>query len=120
MQTAANACILALSTTLPHAARFSGSSDLNLVGCTVMSNSITSDAVKVQGSAKLSTDCIIAVGNVDLTSGATMTECPGAITNAPPAADPFADLLAVPGLSAGKRQSVAASPIFCLETIRMA
>jgi hypothetical protein len=92
LQTAANACVLALSTTMSHAARFSGSSHLNLVGCTVMSNSMTSDAVQVQGSATLSTDCIIAVGGVDLTSGATMTECPGAITNAPPAADPFADV----------------------------
>jgi hypothetical protein len=92
LQTAANACVLALSTTMSHAARFSGSSSLNLVGCTVMSNSMTSDAVQVQGSATLSTDCIIAVGGVDLTSGATMTECPGAITNAPPAADPFADV----------------------------
>lgn len=92
MQTAANACILALSTTAAAAARFSGSTDLNLVGCTVMSNSMTSDAVSVQGSAKLTTDCIIAVGDVSLTSGATMTECPGAITNAPPAADPFADI----------------------------
>ena len=92
LQTAANACVLALSTTMSHAARFSGSSSLNLVGCTIMSNSMTSDAVQVQGSATLSADCIIAVGGVDLTSGATMTECPGAITNAPPAADPFADV----------------------------
>jgi hypothetical protein len=92
LQTAANACVLALSTTMSHAARFSGSADLNLVGCTVMSNSMASDSVRVQGSAKLTTDCIIAVGNVSLTSGATMTECPGAITNAPPAADPFADV----------------------------
>ena len=92
MQSAGNACILALSTSLPHAARFSGSSDLNLVGCTVMSNSMASDSVQVQGSAKLKTDCIIAVGNVSLTSGATMTQCPGAITNAPPVADPFADV----------------------------
>jgi hypothetical protein len=92
MQTAANACVLALSTTLSHAARFSGSSSLNLVGCTVMSNSMTPDAVQVQGSATLSADCIIAVGGVDLTAGATMTECPGAITNAPPAGDPFADV----------------------------
>jgi hypothetical protein len=92
MQTAANACLLALSTTLSHAARFSGTADLNLVGCTVMSNSMASDSVQVQGSAKMSADCIIAVGNVDLNSDATMTECPGAITNAPPAADPFADV----------------------------
>ena len=92
MQTAANACILALSTTAANAALFSGSADLNLAGCTVMSNSMTADAVHVQGSAILTTDCIIAVGNVSLTSGVTMTECPGAITNAPPAADPFADI----------------------------
>ena len=110
MQTAANACVLALSTTLPHAARFSGSSDLKLVGCTVMSNSIASDSVKVQGSAKLSTDCIIAVGNVDLTSGATMTQCPGAITNAPPVADPFADL-AVPTVSGNKTVGGGNSPL---------
>jgi hypothetical protein len=92
MQTAGNACILALSTSLPHAARFSGSSDLNLVGCTVMSNSMASDAVQVQGSAKLSTDCIISVGGVDLNADTTMTQCPDAITDAPPVADPFADL----------------------------
>jgi hypothetical protein len=92
MQTAANACLLALSTTLSHAARFSGTADLNLVGCTVMSNSMASDSVQVQGSAKLTTDCIIAVGNVDLNADATMTECSGAVTNAPPAADPFADV----------------------------
>src|SRR5688572_14977225 len=68
MQTAANACILALSTTAANAALFSGSADLNLVGCTVMSNSMASDSVRVQGSAILATDCIIAVGNVSLTS----------------------------------------------------
>ena len=92
MQTAANACVLALSKTEAHAALFSGSSDLKLVGCTVMSNSLTSDSVKVQGAAKLTVDCIIAVGTVSLTSGAQTTVCPAPITNAPPAADPFGDL----------------------------
>ena len=92
LQTAANACVLALSTSAGNAALFSGSANLNLAGCTVMSNSMASDSVHVQGSAILTADCIIAVGNVSLTSGATMTECPGAITNAPPAADPFADV----------------------------
>jgi hypothetical protein len=92
MQTAANACVLALSTTAPAAALFSGSSDLNLVGCTVMSNSFTPDSVKVQGSAKLTTDCIIAVGDVSLTSGAHVTACPAPITQAPPVADPFAEV----------------------------
>jgi hypothetical protein len=98
MQTAANACVLALSKTQSHAALFSGSADLKLVGCTVMSNSLTSDSVRVQGSAKLTTDCIIAVGDVNLTSGAHTTACPAPITQAPPAADPFADVPA-PGSS---------------------
>ena len=98
MQTAANACILALSTSAANAALFSGSADLNLAGCTVMSNSLTSDSVKVQGSAKLTTDCIIAVGGVSLTSGAHVTVCPSPITQAPPAADPFANV-PVPGTS---------------------
>lgn len=92
MQTAANACLLALSTSMSHAARFSGSANLNLAGCTVMSNSMASDSVLVQGSSTLSTDCIIAVGNVDINANTTMTECPGAVTNAPPAGDPFADV----------------------------
>lgn len=95
MQTAANACILALDKTAAKAALFSGSADLKLTGCTVMSDSTASDGVRVQGSAKLQTDCIISVGDVYLTSGATMTACPNAITNAPPVADPFASL-AVP------------------------
>ncbi len=92
MQTAANACVLALSTAASHAALFSGSADLTLTGCTVMSNALTEDSVKLQGSAKLTTDCIIAVGEVSLTSGAAMTECSAAVTQAPPAADPFADV----------------------------
>ena len=110
MQSAANACILALSTSAAHAARFSGSSDLKLKGCTVMSNSITNDSVKVQGSAKLSADCIIAVGKADLTSGATMTQCPGAINNAPPAADPFGNL-AEPTVSGNKTVGGGSSPL---------
>jgi hypothetical protein len=38
---------------------FSGSSIMKLTGCAVMSNSGASDAVKVQGSAKLETDCVL-------------------------------------------------------------
>jgi hypothetical protein len=110
MQTAANACVLALSKTQAHAALFSGSSDLKLVGCNVMSNSLTPDSVKVQGAAKMSVDCIIAVGGTSLTSGATMTQCPGAITNAPPAADPFGGL-AVPTVSGNKTVGGGSSPL---------
>lgn len=87
------ACVLALDPTAARAADFAGSSDLNLIGCTVMANSVAADAVTVRGAAKLEAPCLISVGGVDLTSGAVMTDCSSAITDAPPVADPFGDLV---------------------------
>ena len=101
LQDASNACILALSKTASRAAQFSGSADLKLKGCTVMSDSIASDSIRVQGAAKLSADCLIAVGDTYLTAGAKTTVCPAPITQAPPVADPFASL-AIPTVSGNK------------------
>jgi hypothetical protein len=96
-RTAANACVLALSPTASRAAQFSGNTNLNLIGCSVMSNSIAADAVNVQGSARMSTPCIYAVGGASLTTGATMTdaECAanGAKTGVSKVADPFEDVV---------------------------
>jgi hypothetical protein len=91
-QTAANACVLALSPSASQSAWFSGSSNLTLTGCSVMSNSVASDAVKVQGSARLSTPCVISAGGVEATSGLTMTSCPSAMTQQAQVADPFASV----------------------------
>jgi hypothetical protein len=95
-RTAANACVLALSATASRAANFSGNTNLNLIGCSVMSNSFAADSVNVQGSARMSTPCIYAVGGAQLTSGASMTdaECRanGPKTGTPPVADPYADV----------------------------
>jgi hypothetical protein len=95
-RTAANACVLALSPSASRAAQFSGNTNLNLIGCSVMANSIAADAVNVQGSARMSTPCIYSVGGAQLTSGATMTdaECArnGAKTGVSKVADPFADV----------------------------
>ncbi|MDP3495968.1 MAG: pilus assembly protein TadG-related protein [Hyphomonadaceae bacterium] len=90
--TAATACVLALNPSRSRAATFSGSSLLQLTNCSVMSNSSASDAVKLQGSARLNTECVIAVGGVSAASGLTMTECSTPVTNAPPVADPFKDI----------------------------
>lgn len=90
--TAATACLLALHPSASKAANFSGTSDLQLTDCSVMSNSSANDALNVQGAAKLKTECVISVGGVVSTSGLTMTECSAAITQAPPVADPFKDL----------------------------
>lgn len=92
---ASKACILALSPSASKAALFSGSSTTKLIGCSVMSNSMASDAIKLQGSASLDTDCLISAGGVSLSNVVT-TVCASPITQALPAADPFADLPAPP------------------------
>ena len=91
-RTASNACILALDPTASRAVQFSGNTQVSLTGCSVMANSRASDAVMLQGSARLTTSCVISGGGAQLGTGATMTECRSAILNAPPVADPYADI----------------------------
>jgi Flp pilus assembly protein TadG len=95
-QTASNACVLALNPSASGAALFSGSSSVSLTGCSVMANSLSPSAVLSQGSASLQTDCIISVGGVSLTAGVSETVCSSPISQAPPVADPFANVPAPP------------------------
>ncbi|WP_189350144.1 MULTISPECIES: pilus assembly protein TadG-related protein [unclassified Mesorhizobium] len=91
---ASKACVLALSASASQAALFSGSTNVKLSGCSVMSDSIAPDAIKVQGSAGLQADCLISVGGISL-SNAVVTDpatCKAPITNALPAADPFSSV----------------------------
>lgn len=88
---ASKACMLALDPTASQAALFSGSTNVKVTGCSVMANSIASDAIKLQGSAGLQADCLISGGGVSLSNPVT-TVCAAPITQALPAADPFADL----------------------------
>jgi hypothetical protein len=91
-QTSANACILALHPSASKAALFSGSSDVKLNGCNVMSNSLASDGIRAQGSAKLQVDCLISVGGTVTTSGVHLTQCNAPVTQAAPVSDPFIDV----------------------------
>lgn len=115
---ASNACILALSPTASKAANFSGSSALTLDGCSVMSNSNAADAMNIQGSAILSTTCVISVGGAHTTSGLNLTKCSAPVTNAPSVADPFASV-PVPtkpscgGASSVKNKTIDATQAFC-------
>lgn len=88
---ASKACVLALDLSASQAALFSGNTSVTLIGCSVMANSIASDAIKLQGSAGLQADCLISGGGVLLNNPVT-TVCAAPITQALPAADPFADL----------------------------
>lgn len=92
VQNASNACVLALDPSASGAALFSGSSSVSLTGCSVMANSVSPSAVLSQGSASLQTDCIISVGGVSLTAGVSETVCSAPLTQAPPVADPYANV----------------------------
>ncbi len=91
-RTASNACILALDKTASQSVNLQGNTNVNLVGCDVMSNSIANDAVHIWGSARLSSDCVMSAGGVSINGGLTLTGCPSAITQAPRAHDPFSGL----------------------------
>ncbi|BCG73010.1 hypothetical protein MesoLj113a_41680 [Mesorhizobium sp. 113-1-2] len=88
---ASKACMEALDPTASQAVLFSGNTSVKVTGCVIMSNSIASDAIKLQGSAGLQVDCLISAGGVSLSNPIT-TVCAAPITQALPAADPFADL----------------------------
>lgn len=89
---ASDACVLALHPTAGAAAKFSGNTHVTLDGCSVMANSVASNAIQTQGSVDVRADCMIAVGGTDATVGVTLTECPAPITQAPPVGDPFSDV----------------------------
>jgi len=87
-----NACILALSPTASAAADFAGNSSITLDACTVMSNSLASNAVNVQGSASVSVPCMYATGGASLGGTVDLTTCGSVKTDQPPVADPYASL----------------------------
>ncbi|WP_368911808.1 pilus assembly protein TadG-related protein [Taklimakanibacter deserti] len=89
---AGSACILALHKSTPKAALFSGSSTSKFLGCSVMANSLATDAVTVQGTGKLETSCIYSVGGVSLGDGAVLNDCKSAQIGVPPVGDPYADV----------------------------
>ena len=85
------ACMLALSPTASRAANFSGNGQVTLNGCSVISNSSADDAVRVWGSALVTTECVYAVGNVTADDGLILTECDEPQEQSSPSADPFAN-----------------------------
>ncbi|MCT7374355.1 pilus assembly protein TadG-related protein [Chelativorans salis] len=91
------ACVLALSKSASGAVTVTGSTDVELSGCSVVSNSSASDAFLMKnGSALMSTECVYTVGGAVTTTGLTLTGCSGAVEYAPPTPDPLAGI-AEPG-----------------------
>lgn len=89
--TASSACVLALHNSASKALLFSGSSNLTLQGCSVMANSVASDALTAQGSGALTAPCAYSGGGASVTSNVHL-DCTSVVTGAPRAGDPFKDV----------------------------
>jgi hypothetical protein len=86
------ACILALDPMIRHALLFTGSTEVNLAGCDLMSNSLHDEALGVTGSGRVTAPCANAAGGAHISARLELTECPAPRTGLPPALDPFAGL----------------------------
>ncbi|MBV9997140.1 MAG: hypothetical protein JO127_18195 [Caulobacteraceae bacterium] len=106
---AGSACILALNHSAAKATDFAGNSSIALNGCSVMSNSLASNSVNVQGSASLTAPCIYSAGGASQGGTVTLTTCGAVKTHQPPVADPYASLV-MPTVSGSCSNGNATSP----------
>jgi hypothetical protein len=90
------ACILALHPDASRAIDISGSGDVDLIGCSVMSNSIADDSFYQGGQGDIVTPCVRAVGGIEQSGGVHYTVCDEPWPYSPAADDPFEDLPAPP------------------------
>jgi len=90
-----DACILALSHEASAAVDFFGNSNVALINCEVMSNSIASDAVSLGGSTDVEAPCFNSVGGFEISGGSAdyeLTGCTAPRVDLPRALDPYADV----------------------------
>jgi Flp pilus assembly protein TadG len=86
------ACVLALHRSTSGAISTGGSTNVNLAGCDIAANSISSTAITATGNgSSVTADCISAVGNVSVNNTYHLT-CPAPIANGPLTADPYASV----------------------------
>lgn len=86
------ACMLALSHAAPGAITVSGSSVVQLDGCSFVSNSVAADSFLMQGggSVTVTAGCVSVAGEVVVTSALTLTDCDAPQTLQPAVPDPYA------------------------------
>lgn len=85
------ACVLALSGSASGAVTVTGSTEVHLSGCSVVSNSSAPDAFLMKsGSAMMSTDCVYTVGEAVTTTGLWLSGCAAPVERVSPTPDPFA------------------------------
>ncbi|OAP35850.1 hypothetical protein AU381_16855 [Sinorhizobium glycinis] len=86
----AEACILALHHTADRAFEVSGSSAVDLTGCSVLSNSNDDQSIYVGGTGKLKAECLYAAGKIYGSPQDVTLACESAVEGSSRIADPFA------------------------------
>lgn len=101
------ACVLALAPTAPGAVTVSGSTNVNLQGCDIASNSNAADALLMSGSsATLSSGCAYTVGEAVTTAQLTLTQCAAVKEYAPVVRDPYASVPEPAAIGACRNRNV--------------
>jgi len=89
IQSGRPACVLALHPSAAGAISTGGSTAVDLNGCDIAANSISSSAIAANGNgSSVTADCISAVGDVSVNNTYNLI-CPEPISNGPVTADPY-------------------------------
>jgi hypothetical protein len=83
------ACVLALDAHASQSVKIQGSTQVQLDGCVIASNSDAADAVLRGGSAHLGAECVSTVGRTVGLSSSTNLECPQPLEKQYPSLDPL-------------------------------
>jgi hypothetical protein len=95
---AGNACMVGLNRTASDTVEFWGNADANFTACNIVSDSSSSTAFAVGGSASVTVPCADVVGGDSVTNGLVLTQCGSVTTGSPYVPDPYAN---VPSPSVG-------------------
>ncbi|GAC1421406.1 MAG: pilus assembly protein TadG-related protein [Burkholderiaceae bacterium] len=90
IRSAGTGCVLGLNRTASSTVAVSGSNNLNLINCNLYSDSNASPSLNVSGTAKVSANQVLVVGDVSGASNITATN--GIRTGMAPIADPYANV----------------------------
>jgi hypothetical protein len=86
---AGNACMVGLNRSASNTVQFWGNADANFTACNIVSDSSSSTAFTVGGSANVTVPCADVVGGDQVTNGLVLTQCGTVTTGAPYVPDPY-------------------------------
>jgi len=103
-----SACMVGLNKTKANTVQFWGNAYADFTACNIVSDSSSSSAFSVGGSANVTAPCVDTVGGSYVSATLTLTSCSSVTTKAPYVYDPYASL---PTPSTGSCASSSGSPL---------